>query len=127
MRKLLLSGVATTAFLATSFAANAADLAPSYKAPPPVPYFSWTGIYIGGHAGGAWGRKDWEDPLGFFGVFPFPFAHGNRDHQGFIAGGQIGANYQFGKWVIGVEADFSWTDLDGHSKCTDVLIFACHT
>src|SRR5262249_28168114 len=32
-------------------------------------------------------------------------------------GGQIGANYQFGPWVVGGEADASWSDLDGAAKC----------
>src|SRR5262245_25005441 len=122
MRKLLLSGVATTLLVGTSFSVNAADIGPTYKAPPPVPYFSWTGIYVGGHVGGGWGRKDWADPTNFFGAAPFPFTQANRDHEGFILGGQIGANYQLGRWVVGVEADASWSDIDGYAKCTDVLI-----
>ena len=37
--------------------------------------------------------------------------------NGFAIGGQIGANYQFGPWVVGGEADASWSDLDGAAKC----------
>ena len=55
-RKLLLASVGVIAL--TGSAAFAADL-PS-RAPPPVylpppPIFTWTGIYIGGQVGYAWG------------------------------------------------------------------------
>ena len=128
MRKLLLSGVAATALLGSPLSVSAADLGPVYKGPPPpVPYFSWTGLYVGVHVGGGWGRKDWTDPTNFFGVVPFPFSQGNRDHDGFIGGGQIGANYQLGPWVVGAEVDASGSGIDGYAVCSDVLIFSCHT
>ena len=39
--------------------AIAADMrAPVYKVPPPVvPVWSWTGCYVGGHAGGLWAEQ----------------------------------------------------------------------
>src|SRR5689334_16935779 len=56
---------ATAFFAATQFAA-AADLgARPYQAAPvaaPVPYFNWTGFYIGANAGYGWG--DAKDPTG---------------------------------------------------------------
>src|SRR5947209_15104308 len=63
---LLFASVAGAA-LGSGVPANAADLGtrPVYKAPPviaPVPIFTWTGCYIGGHLGGGWGRKDVTDP-----------------------------------------------------------------
>lgn len=108
-------------------AVAAADPGPVRQPPQPVPYFSWTGLYIGGHFGAGWGRKDWTDPNNFFAVAPFPFSHGNRDVDGFIGGGQIGFNYQIGNWVAGTEVDASWSDIDGNAKCTDILRFVCHT
>src|SRR6266496_1003518 len=65
MKKFLLAGVAALA-LGAAGSANAADLGrPVYKAPPvavpvPVRVFSWTGCYVGGNIGGAWGRKDFS-------------------------------------------------------------------
>src|SRR6266542_5290725 len=66
MKKFLLAGVAALA-LGAAGSANAADLGrPVYKAPPPVAVpvpvrvFSWTGCYVGGNIGGAWGRKDFS-------------------------------------------------------------------
>jgi outer membrane immunogenic protein len=46
LRKMIVSGVALVGLTGL---ANAADLA--FKAPPPVYIPTWTGCYIGGHAG----------------------------------------------------------------------------
>ncbi len=60
MRKLLLAGTAVAVVMAAG-SAGAADLSrPVYKAPPPIPVFSWTGWYVGVHVGGAWGTKEWS-------------------------------------------------------------------
>ena len=103
MRHTLLAGTAG-ALLASPVLA--ADL-PVRKAPfAPAAVYDWTGFYIGGHLGGAWGDKDW------FAVGVGPL--GSHDVDGFIGGGQVGFNYQVGTWVFGVEADFSWADVNGH-------------
>jgi outer membrane immunogenic protein len=91
----------------------AADLSPepTKAAVAPVAYapaaiYSWTGIYIGGHAGAGFSGSSWTDP----------FTGGNNTFNsgaGFLGGGQIGANYQFNMLVLGVEGDFSWTGLKG--------------
>jgi len=91
--------------------AIAADLpvkAPVYKAAPPAP-FSWSGCYLGGHIGGLWGETNWTDPLGNFG----PFINvQDVSHSSFTAGGQIGCNIQVNQFVIGIEADSSWADVN---------------
>src|SRR5260370_7626881 len=58
VRKILL---ATATLMALVNPAICADmLAAVYKAPPLAPVWSWTGCYVGGHAGGLWARqKDW--------------------------------------------------------------------
>jgi outer membrane immunogenic protein len=90
--------------------ASAADIIrqPAYKAPPagvlPVAY-DWTGFYIGGHVGYGWAEKNWTDSFGLFGI--------SHDADGFLGGGQIGFNYQIGQFVLGVEGDFSWADING--------------
>jgi outer membrane immunogenic protein len=59
MRKHLLSLLAGTATIALASASQAADL--PYRAPPPViaavPFFTWTGFYVGVNAGWGW-RED---------------------------------------------------------------------
>ncbi len=93
---------------------------------------NWTGIYIGGHAGGGWGYKNWNsDPTGLFsGLLPFG---GTGDVDGLAFGGQLGVNYQIGRWVIGAEAAGTWTDFDGNAKCATITVnnrpdsFTCNT
>ena len=105
MHKLLRATALTSLLLGTSLAANAADLPPAPpmapRAPvayvPAVPMFSWTGFYIGGNLGGAWGRGNVVNSL--FGV---NFTNGNS--ASFVGGGQVGGNYQIGSFVVGAEA-----------------------
>jgi outer membrane immunogenic protein len=107
MKKYLLSGVALLALATT---AQAADLGARVynKAPPmaPVaPVYNWTGFYIGGHIGGAWTS---DDNFGFAGGF----GNNNSSNSGFLGGVQVGGDYQFApNWVIGIEGQWSWTDL----------------
>jgi outer membrane autotransporter protein len=73
---------------------------------PIVTAYNWTGFYIGGNFGGLNGWSRWE-PVAFPGLVTTPrFA-------GPMAGGQIGYDYQFGKWVVGVEGMASWADANG--------------
>ena len=99
MRKLFHATAAVAALLAPSMTANAADIfarSPAYAFAP----FSWTGFYIGGNIGGAWGRGNVTDSL-------LGLNFGDVNNNGaFIAGGQLGFNYQFGNFVLGVEGDF---------------------
>ena len=61
--------------------------------------FSWTGFYLGGHAG--WGSQDIFLP-------PSPGQFGPPQPTGGFAGGQVGANFQFARnWVVGAEVDHS--------------------
>lgn len=81
----LLSGIATIALVASG-AANAVDLWPDVKLPAAV--WSWSGGYIGGHVGGGYGRTSFSNPYG-------PSIYGGVvDTPVFLAGGQIGFNWQ---------------------------------
>src|SRR5262249_50435737 len=114
MKKLIFASVgliAVVVALRTATAANA-----DVDGPPPVVYgppvtvvlFTWTGFYFGGHAGGAWGHKtETGNPYSFFNglltdtITPAP---ASVDVNGWLGGGQIGANYQIGSLVFGAEA-----------------------
>ena len=64
-----------------------------------APIYNWTGFYIGGHVGGAFGGDN-----SFTG-------HGtsSNDDGRFLGGVQVGADYQFApNWVLGVEGQYSW-------------------
>ena len=89
---------------------NAAPTQPLIAVPiAPV----WTGFYIGGHVGAAAGTADFSDPFG-------TSIYGDKvSTPGFLAGGQIGYNWEVpnSPWVIGVEADLAWLDSDGTNTC----------
>jgi outer membrane immunogenic protein len=101
MRKASLTLVAAAIGLAAS-QASAADLprkAPAYIPPAPPP-ITWTGCYIGGNIGGAFGHASATGPGGTV----------SADGSGFAGGGQIGCDYQFGGgFVIGFRNMFDAT------------------
>jgi len=105
------SGVALAGTVVCVCSAQAADLpvrpvsapvAPVVYAPP---VYNWSGFYIGGNVGGGFADSSWTDPSGA--------ANNKFSKDGFIGGGQIGANVQFNWLVLGVEGDFDWTGLKG--------------
>lgn len=105
MKKVLLGTVGLLA-LSLSGPAFAADMAarPYTKAPmmAPAPIYNWTGLYVGGHIGGAFSRNN-----NGFG----PLVTGGNNSSGrFLGGVQVGADYQFANtsWVVGVEGQYSW-------------------
>jgi outer membrane immunogenic protein len=108
MKKFLLGTVALVALGAT-VPALAADMAarPYTKAPAYVaaPIYNWTGFYVGGHIGGAFGGNN-----GFAGTT-------NNGNDGrFLGGLQVGADYQFAPtWVIGIEGQYSWLGSNNNS------------
>jgi outer membrane immunogenic protein len=75
--------------------------APAQDAPPlpPAPkFYDWTGVYAGVNA--AYQSATISAP-------------GTDTITGALAGGQIGASYQFGKIVVGGEIDADWSSLKG--------------
>jgi len=69
-----------------------------------VPFIGWTGFYVGGAVGGAWSAVDWAN-------VNLTGERVNNDASGFIGGGQVGYNQQFGNIVLGAEATLSGTTL----------------
>jgi outer membrane immunogenic protein len=110
MKRLLFVGAALAVnWIVPAVAADLPVKAPIYKAAP-VALWEWTGCYIGVAGGGNWGRtSNYDLAPGLFGLpvtNPFNLSGG-------IVGGTLGCNYQFQKWVIGVEGDLSWTNKSG--------------
>ena len=110
------------ALIAMMGGAEAADLPSkeSYKDTPSYSGFVWTGLYLGGHAGYAFGASSSVDggtnignpPFGAFSCAPaavpycsVPF---DVEPEGGMAGGQIGYNHQLGNVVLGVEGELGW-------------------
>src|SRR5208282_5773143 len=106
-----LKGVAIAALtVATTMAAQAADLPTRKEAPAPVfvpPPFTWTGFYVGLNAGGIWtsGSRNatlFDSGNNVFLSNYFPGGIG-KNQSGFIGGGQVGYNWQTGAFVLGGE------------------------
>jgi outer membrane immunogenic protein len=115
MKKLLLS---SAALLGLTAGAMAADLPSRRVAPAPyvaVPVFTWTGFYVGVNAGYGFSNNDRNDNYPYYTgvVAPYYGYDNDRSRDGFVGGGQIGYNYQVGQFVIGVEADIQYADLNG--------------
>jgi outer membrane immunogenic protein len=108
----------TTALAAVMFAsvAQAADMPRKAPVKPVVaPALSWTGFYVGVHAGTGWGDMQWRDS--FDPINPTTLIRGpDTDYKvnGAVAGGQIGYNWQADWAVFGIEADASWAHIDGN-------------
>jgi outer membrane immunogenic protein len=93
--------------------AFAADLPVKAAGPvvmPPVPLANWTGFYIGGHGGFGWGDSRWTfTQNSFWNNVPGDTIRTQPD--GWLAGGQIGYNYQMGPWLLGIEGTLSAADI----------------
>jgi outer membrane immunogenic protein len=82
------------------------------------PVRSWTGFYIGGHAGYSWGSVNGDTTYSVLtpGTPFFPrntviFSSVQRDFDpsGGLGGVQLGYNFQSARFVYGIETDLSWT------------------
>jgi outer membrane immunogenic protein len=110
--KLIKTGaVAAVALLATPLIAAAADMrVPVYKSMPRsvISYYNWTGFYVGGTVGYAWGKSDWTlNGANLVSISP----------KGMLYGATVGYNWQFGSWVYGIEGDYSFSDVKHSSAC----------
>jgi outer membrane immunogenic protein len=110
--------------LTATGSALAADL-PSKKMapmlPPPPPPPLWSGFYVGLNAGYTWDERGnvlVNSPANIWAVGVSGSGALATSNDGFIGGGQIGYNYQFGQtFVVGVEADIQGVG-GGNSSAT---------
>lgn len=124
MKVSLFAAIAAAALTLLPGVASAADLAPVYKSAPRIgETYGWSGPYIGVSAGYGWG----DNTVGVYEAVPdpldlelSPFDVKSRA-SGFIGGAQAGYNWQSGQWLLGVEADFSYADVNQSAR-TDTLV-----
>lgn len=75
--------------------------ASSRDASKDAPYLvDWSGLYAGLHGGYGWSNVD--------------TGLGSVHVDGWLGGGHLGLQRQFDRWVVGVEASYSFGELDGH-------------
>jgi outer membrane immunogenic protein len=152
MKKILFA-VSAVALALSAGSAMAADLpsrkeAPVYVPPPPPPPM-WTGFYAGLNIGGGWdansgtsGASAYYDPNfpiasspstwvkptpGNIAVGPnlFYLPNGSTlgNAGGVLGGAQVGYNFQFNQFVLGVEADFQGTSISGNGSNSAQTLF----
>jgi len=113
MKRILWAGafalVAGGQALAADLPPPVAPRAPATYVPTTAPVYNWSGIYIGANGGYTFGTSSWSNPA-------IGIATGNFNTNGYLAGGTIGANYQWGDAVLGVEGDWDWSNLNGTSN-----------
>ncbi len=77
---------------------------------------NWTSIYGGFMSGVVSGRTD------------FQFVDGtdtSPDPAGYLLGGTLGANWQTGHLVFGVEGDLGWANAEGGQACRNPFFYTC--
>jgi outer membrane immunogenic protein len=86
----------------------------------PEAAFTWTGFYVGGHAGLATGDTEGRPESLSLGnnVFPIQgpiatFLSTDYDMNGGVYGGHVGYNKQFNSLVLGIEGSFSGSEING--------------
>ena len=111
MKVIVRSLMAASVVLSASLAAQAADLppappppqAPVAYIPPPQPVYNWGGVYVGINGGYGFGTVNGRRPVA---------APQVTNANGGIVGGTLGANFQTGAFVFGVEGDFDWSGIN---------------
>jgi outer membrane immunogenic protein len=116
--------LAASVAFAVATPALAADLprAEPARAPvfAPTPVYNWSGLYIGAHVGGSW--ADQSSTIAAIAPPLLTLGSVIRDEpSGFLGGAQAGINFQFSNIVLGVEADWSWSNADDTTDTTTLL------
>lgn len=94
----------------------------SAKEATPGIIYDWSGIYIGGHIGRGWSGADTvlngsEDLVDLYEYYGVEMAR-THDLDGWLAGGHVGLQRQFGRLVLGLEASLTGvaSGFDGKSS-----------
>lgn len=115
--------MATLGLMLTATTAVAADLggmkdSGGVKDDYVVRTYTWHGFYVGAHAGYGWSDKSWTlvDNAGDGDSNRIGTVITSHGADGWLGGLQAGFNHQFGRLVVGAEAEFAWTGMDGASN-----------
>src|SRR5256714_9706579 len=111
MKQLSITVFASLAAALTAFAGP--ESLPAGKemkqvAPAPLLEPTWTGFYLGLHAGGQFGHSETNDLDDYY---FFAHHHFGYSESGFNGGGQIGYTFQFGRIVLGPEFHLGYMNL----------------
>ncbi len=113
MKRMLIAGAFALAAGGQAFAADLPQpappppRAPATYVPTTAPVYNWGGVYLGINGGYGFGNSTWTDAAGD--------STGSFSTDGFLLGGTLGANFQWGPVVFGIEGDGDWNDVNGNS------------
>jgi outer membrane immunogenic protein len=122
MKRIFLGSMALIAF-GMSAPAVAADMPVKVKAPPAVVVYDWSGAYVGFSIGGVWTEVDRHYPN--FGLAGLPATTYTSKGDDVIYDFHAGAQWQWGQWVLGVEAGYSagFKEMQSQSSALTAAIF----
>lgn len=81
--------------------------------------YNWSGLYLGGSVGGAWNDVDLTSVTAAGAATDrIPGDSFSTELDGYIAGGHVGLQHQFGNWLIGAELSLSGGDIEGSTRST---------
>jgi outer membrane immunogenic protein len=106
LRRMLLVTAGVLPLAAPALSADLPSRAPPPVYIPPTPIFTWTGIYLGGQVGYAWGTQR-ANVLLPDGTTLF----NSYSAEGVIGGAHVGYNYQVNQWVLGIEGSVDGTSI----------------
>ena len=112
MRRIIGGIIGVGVVIGLGGSALAADLppprAPAVYVPAVLPIYNWAGIYVGVNGGWGWGNAKWTADAvgGFLG------STGSVHDNGGVVGSTLGANFQAGAFVFGVEGDWDYSAIN---------------
>jgi outer membrane immunogenic protein len=108
------------ALVACSAPVAAADM-PARPVPvvAAAPVYNWGGFYGGINAGWAWGPTHWQYDV-------VPPASISQQMNGGFGGFQAGYNFQIRSFVLGIEGDYEFANINATSLCPNPG-FICHS
>ena len=119
MKRLFITAMLSIAAAGSAAAADLPQPAPIPQAPaayiPTVaPVYNWGGIYVGINGGWGFGQSSWTATTtgGFTG------GTWNTSDNGGVVGGTVGANFQTGEFVFGVEGDWDYSAINTGTSAT---------
>ncbi|MFZ3358430.1 MAG: outer membrane beta-barrel protein [Xanthobacteraceae bacterium] len=120
MKRILITAFLSIAAAIPAFAADLpqpmAPQAPAAYVPVVAPVYNWGGIYVGINGGWGWGNGKWTANTGT-GTFS-----ANANDNGGVVGGTLGANWQTGVLVFGVEGDWDYSGINTGTTSTICVV-----
>jgi outer membrane immunogenic protein len=112
---LMFSLIAAGGALAADLPQAPPPQAPAMYVPVVAPVYNWGGIYVGINGGWGFGNANWTIPSQITLTGTSPTVGGNSgsvSDNGGVFGGTLGANWQAGGLVLGVEGDFDYSGIN---------------